>query len=211
MKISSSILDADFGQLNAELKSIKNANRIHIDVMDGNFVPNISFSASILKKVDFQNVPLEIHLMVENPQHYFDIFEEIGATQITFHIENTIGRSVEFLKDLKSRGIKSGICVDGDSEIEILSDEILENADQVLLMSVKAGFGGQKFMTKVYDKIKKLRARGFKKEIEIDGGVNLDNVVDLKKAGADIVVAGSSVLSEKADKRKEIITKFQEI
>ncbi len=211
MKISPSILDADFGQLNTELESIKNADRIHIDVMDGNFVPNLSFGGSILKKVNFQNVPVEAHLMVENPQNYFDIFQEIGATQITFHIENTIGKTVEFLKELQNRKIKAGICIDGDSEVAILNNEILEIADQILLMSVKAGFGGQKFMPEVFDKIKELRNRGFEKEIEIDGGVNLENTVDLKNSSADIVVAGSFIFNKKADQRADIIKQFQVI
>lgn len=211
MKISPSILDADFGRLNAELESIKNSDRIHLDVMDGNFVPNLSFGGSILGKVNFQGVPIEAHLMVENPQNYFDIFQKIGAIQITFHAENTVGKTVEFLQELQSRGIKAGICVDGDSEVDILSDEILENADQILLMSVKAGFGGQKFMPEVFDKIKKLRARGFSKEIEIDGGVNLDNVVDLKEAGADIVVAGSFILGKETNARAGIIRQFQAV
>ncbi len=92
-----------------------------------------------------------------------------------------------------------------------MNDGVLANADQILLMSVKAGFGGQKFMSEVFDKIKKLRARGFEKEIEIDGGVNLDNVVDLKKAGADIVVAGSFILGQEANQRAEIIRQFQAI
>ncbi len=211
MKISPSILDADFGKLNDELFSIRISDRIHIDVMDGNFVPNLSFGGSILKKVNFQNVPMEAHLMVENPQNYFDIFQKVGATQITFHAENTVGNTVKFLQELRSRGLKSGICVDGNSEVNILSDEVLENADQILLMSVKAGFGGQKFMPEVYDKIKELRNRGFAGEIEIDGGVNLDNVVELKKAGADIVVAGSFIFGKEANARADIIKQFQAI
>jgi ribulose-phosphate 3-epimerase len=211
MKISPSILDADFGQLQNELNSIATANRIHLDIMDGHYVPNLSFGSPVLKNLDYK-IETEVHLMVNNPENFIDMCISIGCSTITFHIENT-GRmsALKLLKEIKNKGIKAGICVDGYTEIEFLDDEILEISDQILLMSVKAGFGGQSFMTSVLEKIKMLRSRGYKNEIEIDGGVTLDNVDLLNKAGADIVVVGSFLMKNNYKKRAEIIKQFQGI
>ena len=211
MKISPSILDADFGNLQFEINSIKTADRIHLDIMDGQYVPNLSFGTPVLKGIDFP-IETEAHLMVNNPENFFDMFENIGCKTITFHIENTgISKALELLKDLQSRGLKAGICIDGFTSEDFLSDEILQTADQILIMSVKAGFGGQSFMKTSIEKIKNLRARGFKKEIEVDGGVVLDNVGLLKDAGADIVVSGSFIMKKPEAERKEIIEKFQAV
>ncbi len=210
MKISPSILDADFGNLQSEIDSIKTAARVHLDIMDGNYVPNLSFGIPVLKKINFP-IPIEAHLMVNNPESYFDSFHDLGVIAITFHIENTLGREVELLKDLKERGIMAGICVDGYTSVDELSDEVLELADQILLMSVKAGFGGQSFMTEVYDKIKTLRERGYKNEIEVDGGCVLDNAAELKEAGADILVVGSFLMKRDEGERAGIIDDFKKI
>ena len=210
MKISPSILDADFGKLNAELDSIKTADRIHLDVMDHNFVPNLSFGYPVLKNVKFP-IEFEAHFMVENPENYFDNFASMGCMGLTFHIENTKDRAVELLKNIQARGLKAGITVNGKTEASALSDEVLEVADKILLMSVQAGFGGQAFMTEVYDKIKSLRSRGFKGEIEVDGGCTLDNAAQLKEAGADILVVGSFLMKKPAEERAGIISRFQEV
>jgi len=209
MKISPSILDADFSKLGAELDSIKTADRIHLDVMDHNFVPNLSFGYPVLKNIKFP-VETEAHLMVENPEKYFDDFSKLDKIiGITFHIENTLDRAVELLKNIQTRGLKAGITVNGKTDVSILSDEVLEATDKILLMSVQAGFGGQAFMPEVYDKIKSLRSRGFKGEIEVDGGCTLNNAAQLKEAGADILVVGSFLMKKPAEDRAGIIEEFQ--
>ncbi len=211
MKISPSILDANFQNLQTEIDSIKTADRIHLDIMDGQYVPNLSFGPPILKSINFP-VEIEAHLMVNNPENFFDMFQNLGCKTITFHIENTgISKTLELFKNLKTRGIKAGICLDGFTSTDFLSDEILKQADQILIMSVKAGFGGQSFMTESIKKIKNLRDRGFKNEIEVDGGVVLENAPLLKEAGADIVVSGSFIMKKTFKERTQIITDFQKI
>lgn len=211
MKISPSILDADFGNLQAELDSIASADRIHLDIMDGHYVPNLSFGLPVLKGLNFP-VETEAHLMVNNPENFVDFFVKIGCKTITFHIENTgRDRALEILKDLQELGVKAGISIDGYTDSGFLSDEILAVADQILVMSVKAGFGGQKFMENSCEKIRDLRSRGFRGEIEVDGGVVLENARRLKDAGADIVVSGSFIMKKGIKERGEIIDAFQAI
>ena len=209
MKIAPSILDSNYGNLQADIDSIHTADRVHLDIMDGHYVPNLSFGASILKKVNFP-APTEAHLMVERPEDYFDSFQDLGCIGITFHIEATgIPKAIELLKDLRSRGLKSGISIDGYTESQWLTDEILGLSDQVLVMSVKSGFGGQSFLPAALEKIKELRARGYKGEIEVDGGVNLDNIADISAAGADIVVVGSFLMKKAPEDRAKLIEQFQ--
>ena len=211
MKISPSILDADFKNLQQEIDSIKGADRIHLDIMDGQYVPNLSFGPPVLADIDY-GVETEAHLMVNNPENFFEMFQRLGVLGITFHIENTgRERALGLLKQLKSSKIRAGISIDGYTSPDFLSDEILDIADQVLVMSVKAGFGGQSFMPESIEKIKNLRARGFSGEIEVDGGVTLDNVDALSEAGADIVVVGSFLMRRSVEERNKIIRKFQEI
>ena len=211
MKISPSILDANFQYLQTEIDSIATADRIHLDIMDGQYVPGITFGAALFRQLQFP-VETEVHLMVDNPERQFEAFQAIGVSGITFHIENTgEEKAVEYLKHLKSMKLRAGICVDGHTPQNELSDEILTIADQILLMSVKAGKGGQFFMPEVLDKIKILRERGFKGEIEVDGGVNLENAVPLKEAGVDIVVVGSFLMKKDEQTRKDIIQQFQSI
>ena len=211
MKISPSILDANFQNLQAELGSIETADRIHLDVMDGQYVPSITFGASLFRQIKFP-IETEVHLMVDDPERQFEAFKALGVSGITFHIENTgEEKAKDYLKHLKSLDLRAGICVDGYTPTNELSDEILTIADQILLMSVKAGKGGQSFMPEVFDKAKDLRVRGFLGEIEVDGGVNLENVEQLKEAGVDIVVVGSFVMKKKAEERENIIKQFQNI
>lgn len=210
MKISPSILDANFQALQADLDSIATADRIHLDIMDGHYVPNLSFGLPVLKGLDYP-VEIEAHLMVNNPGAFFAHFEQIGCKTITFHIENT-GRveALRLIKDLQSRGLKAGVCVDGYTSVEFLSDELLQAADQILVMSVKAGFGGQSFMPTAVEKVTVLRARGFTGEIEVDGGVNLENVALLSEAGADIVVVGSALMKQPSADRASLIAAYQQ-
>lgn len=211
MKIAPSILDANWQSLQGEINSIATADRIHLDIMDGHYVPNLSFGPPALKDINFP-VETEAHLMVNNPENFFEMFQTLGCKTITFHLENTgSDKACEFLKHLKNKNIKPGICIDGYTQPGELTDEILAIAEQVLVMSVKAGFGGQSFMQECMDKIKAIRARGFKGEIEVDGGVNIDNVSGLKEAGADIVVVGSFLMKKSVEERTSIIKNFQQI
>jgi ribulose-phosphate 3-epimerase len=209
MKISPSILDADFSQLGAELESIKTADRIHLDIMDGQYVPNITIGAGVLKHVKFPK-ETEVHLMTLNPENFIDDFVSLGAKTITFHIEATgIPRAISLLKTMKKKGIKAGITIDGYTDPDWLTDEILKLADQILVMSVKSGFGGQSFMPAALLKVEDLRARGFTGEIEIDGGVTLENISEVADAGVDIAVVGSFLMKKKSAERAALISQLQ--
>lgn len=209
MKIAPSILDADFSQLGAELDSISNADRIHLDVMDGQYVPNISIGAGVLKQVKFP-VETDVHLMTLNPENFVDDFVALGAGTITFHIEATgIDRAAALLKSIKSKGVKAGVTIDGFTDPDWITDEMIELADQILVMSVKAGFGGQSFMPAALLKVEDLRARGFKGEIEIDGGVNADNIKEVADAGVDIAVVGSFLMKKTPAERAAVIIELQ--
>ncbi|MCK5461200.1 ribulose-phosphate 3-epimerase [Candidatus Gracilibacteria bacterium] len=211
MKIAPSILDANFCTLQAEIDSLSMADRIHLDIMDGQYVPNLSFGHAVLKPIKFSN-QIEAHLMVNNPENFFDMFHNLNCSIISFHIENTGREKAKLLlKNIQQRGLKAGICVDGYTSEDFLDDEILSLSDQILLMSVKAGFGGQTFMKSVLEKTKNLRARGYRNEIEIDGGVNINNVKKLKDAGADIAVVGSFLMKNDFEKRTQLIKDFQAI
>jgi len=209
MKIAPSILDADFRTLQAELDSLQTADRIHLDVMDGHYVPQMTFGPGIFKQTNFP-IEVEVHLMVEQPARFFQGFIDMGAMGITFHIE-TIDptEAVPLLKQLKQAGVKAGISIDGYTPTEALSDEVLKAADQILIMSVKAGKGGQSFMPESLDKCRELRDRGFKGEIEFDGGVKDHNINKIKDAGADIVVMGSYLMNADPVERPKLISEIQ--
>ena len=211
MKIAPSILDANFGHLQIDLDSIAQADRIHLDVMDGHYVPGMTFGAHIFSQVTFPK-PAEVHLMVENPSRFFESFIKMGVMGITFHVE-TVDETelLPHLQQLKAAGVKAGVCIDGYTETDALSDEVLKYADQILIMSVKAGKGGQSFMPESLVKCKTLRERGFKGEIEFDGGVKDHNVAAIKEAGADIVVMGSYLMKAPQDKRTELIKNIQSL
>lgn len=210
MKIAPSILDANFQNLQTDIDSIQTADRIHLDIMDGHYVPNLSFGMPVLRDIDWGTREIEAHLMVNEPEKFFADFINLGCKTITFHIENT-GRkkALELLKQLRNAGIKAGICIDGYTSSDFLDDEILQAADQILVMSVKAGFGGQSFMPEALEKIKNIRARGYDKEIEIDGGVNADNIKSVSEAGCDIAVVGSFLMKKPAEERKNILLSLQ--
>ncbi|MCF7917982.1 ribulose-phosphate 3-epimerase [Candidatus Gracilibacteria bacterium] len=209
MKISPSILDADFSRLQEEINSIRTADRIHLDIMDGQYVPNTTFRASNISHVQF-SLPLEAHLMVLHPEEYFEEFKSLGCKGITIHTETqSEKKTLQLLQKLKNLGIKAGICIDGFTSVDTVSDSVLHQAEQVLVMSVKAGKGGQSFMMESLDKIKTLRSRKFTGEIEVDGGVNLENISKIAHAGADIVVVGSFLMKKEASLRSEIIAQFQ--
>lgn len=211
MKIAPSILDANFKALQTDLDTIATADRIHLDVMDGQYVPNLSFGPPVLKNLDYP-VEYEVHLMAQNPERFVDLFCDIGVRGFTFHAEVVDeARTLALFETLKARNVKAGICIDGATEPSTLSDEVLAGADQILVMSVQAGFGGQRFMPASIDKIRTLRARGFSGEIEVDGGINLENVKSLAEAGADIVVVGSALMKQPSEDRTGLIAQYQRV
>lgn len=209
MKIAPSILNADQSSLQSEMDSIASADRIHLDIMDGEYVPRKIFTADDFADLEFP-VETEAHLMCARPEEWFDSFVSLGVSGITIHTETqSPARTQLLLQSLKDNGIRAGVCVDGFTDPSEITDEVLALADQILVMSVKAGKGGQSFMPESLDKIRSLRTRGFTGEIEVDGGVNLDNVTSLSKAGADIVVVGSFLMKKSPVERVEIIERFQ--
>ena len=205
MLIAPSILTADFNQLEAEIQSIKTADYLHLDVMDGHFVPNISFGPHVLgglKKIS--SIPLDTHLMITNPLDYIDSFVEIGSSFITVHVE--ANKVQESIHRIKASGIKAGITLKPKTKIETLFP-YLDQVDLVLIMSVEPGFGGQKFMIDQLEKVEtlvKLRKEfNYRYVIEIDGGINGETAKLAKQAGVDIAVVGSYVFNAK--NRNEVI------
>ncbi len=197
IKIAPSILSADFSRLGEEVMAAEKAGAdlVHVDVMDGQFVPNITIGPLVVKAVrKVASIPLDVHLMIVNPDKYVQEFVDSGAAIITVHSEACVHlhRSIQHIKEC---GVKAAVSLNPAtpiSDIEI----VLPYVDMVLIMSVNPGFGGQKFIPEALEKIKTLRQmiseRNLDVEIEVDGGVNVDNVAEVYKAGADIVVMGSA-------------------
>lgn len=199
--LSPSILSADFSRLGEEIKSLEEggADYIHLDIMDGNYVPNISFGPPVIKRLrKLTDLPFDVHLMIDKPERYIKDFVEAGADIITVHPESTVHlhRVIQMIKD---SGIKAGVTLNPASPLETL-DYVLEEIDMVLIMSVNPGFGGQRFIEPMKDKIKKLRhmidSKGLDIKIEVDGGVKLDNAKEIIDCGADIIVVGSAIFDE---------------
>ena len=202
MKISPSILSADFGNLAADVKKVSEAGAdyIHCDIMDGHFVPNLTMGPMIIEAVkNATNVPLDIHFMVEDIPFFIDMYKHLKPEFISFHIEEEkhINRVIQ---KIRNEGIRPAVVLNPATPVSLL-EYIVADVDMVLLMSVNPGFGGQKFIPSVIDKIKELRNLAERKNpnllIEIDGGVNDKNAPLLKDAGADILVAGSFVFKHK--------------
>lgn len=199
-QIAPSILSANFLNLEEDIRMVNQsqADWIHLDVMDGKFVPNISFGLPVIKAIkEVAQKPLDVHLMIVEPDRYFKQFKDDGADIISFHYEASthVHRSVYAIKEL---GIISGIVLNPHTPV-ILLEDIITDVDMILLMSVNPGFGGQKFIENTYKKISQLKDLILKKDtetlIEVDGGVNLQNASALFNAGADVLVAGNSVFS----------------
>lgn len=209
--LSPSILSADFGNLARDIHTIDEAGAeyIHIDVMDGVFVPTISFGMPIIKSIrPLTDKIFDIHLMIEEPIRYVDEFTALGADIITVHVE-ACKDTAATLKRIKELGVKAGITLNPDTPLSDVR-EFLPLADMLLIMSVVPGFGGQKFIEASLDKLREaviLRDElGLNYDIEIDGGVNFDNIRDIHEAGANIIVAGSAVFKgNAADNVKKLI------
>jgi len=198
MLVAPSILSADFGKLNEEIKAICEAgcDLIHVDVMDGHFVPNLTIGPIVVESVaKAATKPLDIHLMVQNNTFFVDLFAPLKPEYITFHIEEE-KHPHRLIQKIKSYGIKAGVVLNPSTN-PIIIEYLLEDLDMVLLMSVNPGFGGQKFIPNVIKKSKQLKDMINKINpnclIEVDGGVNDKNIKELKEAGVDVVVAGSYV------------------
>ncbi|MDA3880609.1 MAG: ribulose-phosphate 3-epimerase [Prolixibacteraceae bacterium] len=209
--IAPSILSANFLQLGNDIEMLNrsNAEWIHFDVMDGVFVPNISFGLPILEQVrTITKKPLDVHLMIQNPDAFIIPFKNAGADNITVHYETCkhLNRTINFIKE---QDIMASVCINPHTPIELLS-EILPDVDMVLIMSVNPGYGGQKFIESSYDKVRRLRemidSKGLKTLIEVDGGVNFETGRKLFEAGANVLVSGSFIF--KSDKPDDTIAKL---
>ncbi|PLR87556.1 ribulose-phosphate 3-epimerase [Bacillus sp. V33-4] len=198
VKIAPSILSADFSKLGEEIKDVElgGADYIHVDVMDGHFVPNITIGPLIVDAIrPVTKLPLDVHLMIENPDHFIEAFATAGADYLTVHVEacRHLHRTIHYIK---SFGVKAGVVLNPATAVESIQ-EILADVDIVLLMSVNPGFGGQKFIPAVLPKIKKLKemieTMGLAIEIEVDGGINEETAKQCIEAGATVLVAGSAI------------------
>lgn len=198
LKLAPSILSADFSALAADVKKIEEggADYIHVDVMDGHFVPNISFGAAVMKSLNGKtSLPYDVHLMIENPDQYIGDFVTDQTEFITVHQEACVHLH-RTIQNIKSKGVKAGVSINPATPVSTL-ECVLEDLDLVLVMSVNPGFGGQKFIPQTLQKVKELAAikkeRGLDFAIEIDGGVTLANAKEVMDAGVEIAVAGSAV------------------
>jgi ribulose-phosphate 3-epimerase len=202
VKIAPSILSADFSKLGEEIKAVEmaGADYIHVDVMDGHFVPNITMGPLVLKAIrPLTELPLDVHLMIENPDSYIEEFADAGADIITVHVEAAthLHRTIQLIK---AKGVKAGVVLNPATPVDAIK-HIIHDIDMVLLMTVNPGFGGQSFIQNVVPKIKEVselvQTHGLNVEIEVDGGVNAETAPLCIEAGANVLVAGSAIYGKK--------------
>ncbi len=201
--IAPSILTADFGRLRGQIHEAEAAgvDLIHLDVMDGHFVPNISFGPLVISAIrEATTLPLDVHLMIEHPERYIDAFVEAGADLITIHVEST-PHPHRAIQQIREQNVEAGIAVNPATPLSAV-EELLENVQLVLLMSVNPGYGGQAFIPQTPEKIRKMRSMIDERKldrvrIEVDGGINRETIRTASAAGADIFVTGSSVYSDR--------------
>ena len=215
IKIAPSFLSADFSKAGIEMEQItlNGADFVHLDVMDGSFVKNISFGPKFIKEIrPYSKAIFDVHLMIVNPWNYIKQFADAGADIITVHYEACGDKLAETLKAIKELGVKCGVVINPDTPVSKIAD-VVELCDMILLMSVFPGFGGQKFIPDVLPKIEEARKliekSGKDIDLEIDGGITKENVKLVKDAGANVIVAGSTVFNEKD--RAKIIKDLREI
>ena len=207
LELSPSLLSADFTNLKSDIEILNKSGvkYLHLDVMDGMFVPNISFGPMIIKQLrPLTNMVFDVHLMIEDPDRYVQSFKDAGADILTVHYEacKHLHRTISYIKSL---GMKAGVSLNPATNIDVL-DYVLEDLDLVLVMSVNPGFGGQSFIPSALDKIKnlkeKIKERNLNVIVEVDGGVKTTNVKDVVEAGADLIVSGSDVFADKENRIK---------
>ncbi|MEE6657126.1 ribulose-phosphate 3-epimerase [Pediococcus acidilactici] len=208
IKVAPSILSADPANLMKDVNQVQGADYLHVDVMDGSFVPNLSFGLNTVKGLAKDcNIKLDVHLMIQNPENYVEQFAQAGASIIGVHVESTqhIARAIQLIKQA---GAQAEVVVNPGTPLTEL-EELLPEVDQVLIMSVNPGFGGQKFLESSVSKVKRLsalrQARGLEFDIEIDGGISDQNVKQVYDAGVDVAVAGSYIFNA-ADYTKQVQT-----
>jgi ribulose-phosphate 3-epimerase len=218
-QIAPSILSADFSRLGEEIEAVEKAGAdlIHVDVMDGHYVPNITIGPGVVSSLrKTTSLPFDVHLMIEDPDRYIDAFVDAGSNIITVHVEAVVHlhRTVQYIK---ARGARAGVSLNPSTPLSCV-EEILPDIDQLLIMTVNPGFGGQKFISGMLPKIRKAReiaqARGIQMAIEVDGGVAPENIGILAEAGAEIFVAGSAIFgspsySETIGRMKSILSEVK--
>lgn len=212
--LSPSMLSIDFGNIEENIKRVVSAGTdyIHVDVMDGMFVPNISFGPPVIDYVKKAagDTPLDVHLMIEKPERYVDVFKKSGADMLTIHYESTDDVAA-VVKQIKEAGMEVGVALKPATPVEVLAD-VIDDLDMVLIMSVEPGFGGQSFMDIAYEKLaetkKLVEERKLNCKIEVDGGITLGNLKKVLNAGANVIVAGSAIFKNDIEKN---IADFKEI
>lgn len=213
VKIAPSILSADFSNLLKDINVVENAgvDMIHIDVMDGHFVPNITIGPLVLKSLrEKTSLPFDVHLMIEYPDKYIGDFAQAGADIITVHVEacTHLHRTIQ---NIKAHGAKAGVSLNPATPLSSI-EEIIDEVDMILIMSVNPGFGGQVFIDSMLDKIKRLKnmilEKGLDIDIEVDGGIKINNIDKVVEAGGNVIVAGSAIF--KSNNIIESVNKFRE-
>jgi len=202
-KIAPSILSADFSNLERDIKMVESAGAhlLHIDVMDGQFVPNITMGPVVVKAINkVASIPLDVHLMIENPGDYIDSFIDAGADYVTVHVE-AAPHLHRVLQKIRERGVKTGVSLNPHTPLSSI-EEVLDDLDLILVMSVNPGFGGQGFIPNTLDRLRRLKKMLIAHnadhiEVEVDGGIKLDNIKEISDAGTDIFVSGSGIFGVK--------------